>query len=570
MLFTQPATEIFSLIPADIGRPLSDLQSKLKIRDIAEMARKVLSDLQPIEIEIEADAGRSYMMRALPYRTADDRIEGIVITFIDVTGRLQQERELRESRDRMNDVIDSIDDAFYAVDANWNFIFVNRTLYEWTGKEPASLIGKNIWEEFPESVGSQSYHMQQKAMKERKTVHFGTDAPVNGRWLDVSIYPDERGGLSCYFRDVTERRKTETESHIREEQLRVILTSATEYAIFTVDDAGRVTSWNSGAEKTFGYSGEEIIGQVADILFTSEDRAREEPEREMRTALEAGRSEDERWHVRKDGTQFFASGVMQPLRTEGAVGFVKICRDMTDKLAAEDVMKDRSTLQRLVTRQEDERKRIARDLHDTLGQQLTALRLKLEAVKANYAAEPAMIKAIDETQLMAKQIDDDISFLTWELRPTALDSLGLRNALANYVAEWSRNFKIPAEFHTARRGRSRLEPEIEVNLYRIAQEALNNVVKHASAKKVSVLLEFNSGEAVLVVEDDGRGFNPKARTRRTESGMGLGLIGMRERAALFGGKLEVESARGKGTTVIARVPAKFVDPGKATEKTSRQ
>ena len=554
MLFTQPATEIFSLIPADIGRPLSDLQSKLRIKDIAETARKVLADLQPIEFEIEAEAGRSYMMRALPYRTADDRIEGIVITFIDITSRLKQEKELRESRDRINEVIDSIGDAFYAVDANWNFIFVNRTLYEWTERQPGTLIGKNVWKEFPQAVGSQSYLMQQKAMKERKVLRFETDLPVKGRWLDVSVYPDKRGGLSSYFRDVTERRRTDVESRVREEQLRLIFESVSDYAIFTVDGRGRVTSWNNGAEKTFGYSDDEMMGQSADILFTDEDRRRGEPDHEMKTALEKGRSEDERWHLRKDGTRFYASGVMQPLRSDGAAGFVKICRDMTDKLAAEDVRRDRSMLQRLVTTQEDERKRIARDLHDTLGQQLTALRLKLEAVKSNYGAEPAMIKAIDETQLMAKKIDDDISFLTWELRPTALNNLGLRNALANYVAEWSKNFNIPAEFHTAKLARTRLVPEIEVNLYRIAQEALNNVVKHAKAKKVSVLLEFNRGEAVLVVEDDGRGFNPNARTRRTDSGMGLGLIGMRERAALFGGKLEIESARGKGTTVIARVP----------------
>ena len=288
----------------------------------------------------------------------------------------------------------------------------------------------------------------------------------------------------------------------------------------------------------------------------------------MDTALETGRSEDERWHVRKDGSQFWASGVMQPLRTDTNVtGFVKICRDQTDKLAAEGAARERKMLQRLVTTQEDERKRIARDLHDTLGQQLTALRLKLEAVKANYGAEPAMIKGIDETQMMAKKIDDDISFLTWELRPTALDNLGLRNALASYVAEWSKNFEIPAEFHSTRLSKARLEPEVEVNLYRIAQEALNNVVKHARAKKVSVLLEFNKGEAVLVIEDDGRGFNPKARARRTDTGSGLGLIGMRERASLFGGKLAIESARGKGTTVIARVPAKFVE---STRNTSRR
>jgi signal transduction histidine kinase len=247
---------------------------------------------------------------------------------------------------------------------------------------------------------------------------------------------------------------------------------------------------------------------------------------------------------------------MHPLRSEGEAGFVKICRDMTEKLAAQDVVRERTMLKRIVNTQEDERRRIARDLHDTLGQQLTALRLKLETLKVNYGAEPAMIKALDETQVIAKQIDDDLSFLNWELRPTALDNLGFRNALANYVNEWSKNFDIPAEFHTSRTRTFRLLPETEINLYRIAQEALNNVTKHAKAKKVNVMVEFRKGEIVLMIEDDGRGFNLSRAIQPTTSGKGLGLVGMRERALLLGGKLEVETSRGKGTTVIARVPAK--------------
>jgi signal transduction histidine kinase len=277
----------------------------------------------------------------------------------------------------------------------------------------------------------------------------------------------------------------------------------------------------------------------------------------MQTALETGKAEDERWHVRKDGSLFYASGVMQPMRTDSGGGFVKICRDQTDKLEAQTAIRDRRMLKRLVQTQEDERKRISRDLHDQLGQQLTALRLKLEALRANHALEPKLLNAIDETQELAQQIDSDVSFLTWELRPTALDNLGLRNALANFVVEWSKNYGIPAEFHTARLRKARLMPEIDINLYRIAQEALNNTLKHAKATKVDVLLEFGKSDVVLVIEDNGIGFNPEARSKPKDSGQGLGLIGMRERAALLGGTLQIESARHKGTTIIARVPAVY-------------
>jgi signal transduction histidine kinase len=164
-----------------------------------------------------------------------------------------------------------------------------------------------------------------------------------------------------------------------------------------------------------------------------------------------------------------------------------------------------------------------------------------------------MMKALDETQEQAKKIDDEVSFMSWELRPTALDNLGLRNALGNFVEEWSKNYKIKAEFHAVRVKRSRLEPEAEINLYRIAQEALNNVFKHAKAKKVDVILEFGKDSVVLVIEDNGVGFNPKNVGLGKKKG-GLGLVGMQERAALLGGNLEIESTRSKGTTIIARVP----------------
>jgi two-component system sensor histidine kinase NreB len=290
----------------------------------------------------------------------------------------------------------------------------------------------------------------------------------------------------------------------------------------------------------------------------------------MTTALETGKAQDERWHMRKDGSVFFVSGVMQPLTPVGTSGFVKICRDQTDKLEAQTAIRERAILERLVRTQEEERRRIARDLHDTLGQKITALRLKLEGLKATYRAEPAFIKAFDEAQVQAKSIDEEISFMTWELRPTVLDNLGLRRALAAFVREWSKNYEIEAEFHSARQRKFRLEQELEINLYRIAQEALNNVMKHAKADKVDVMLEYGKETVVLVVEDNGVGFDVKAAQRRVKRGERLGLVGMHERAALLGGTLEIESARLKGTTVIARMPMRFEENQSRAQREKRR
>jgi signal transduction histidine kinase len=140
------------------------------------------------------------------------------------------------------------------------------------------------------------------------------------------------------------------------------------------------------------------------------------------------------------------------------------------------------------------------------------------------------------------------------LRPATIDELGLEATLENFVNEFARHFNIPADFHAQKLSNKRLLPEIEINLYRIAQEALNNIAKHAQASNVSVMIEKPDHHIVLIIEDDGIGFNPRTKVDKIE---GLGLVEMGERAAIVGGRLEIESKKGKGTTVYARIPAIF-------------
>ena len=157
-------------------------------------------------------------------------------------------------------------------------------------------------------------------------------------------------------------------------------------------------------------------------------------------------------------------------------------------------------------------------------------------------------KRVQDAQAIIARLDRDLDFFTWELRPPVLDDLGVPIALEHFVQEWSKNFDIPSEYHTRGFEKIRLAREIETSLYRIAQEALNNIYKHANAKRVAVLLERRGDEAVLVIEDDGRGFD---RTKtRAASETEIGLIGMDERAALVGATLEIETAPGRGTTVF--------------------
>jgi len=279
----------------------------------------------------------------------------------------------------------------------------------------------------------------------------------------------------------------------------------------------------------------------------------------MATALANGRAEDERWHVRKDGTRFFASGGMSPIYDGDAGGFVKIARDQTQKLIADAAMLEKQQLSLLVSAQEGERQRIARNLHDQLGQQLTALRLTLEGLGLRELDDEAR-GLLTRSRDLAMKIDQDASFLAWELRPAILDDMGLRAALGHFVREWSQVFGISASFHTARVGTKRLVSDIEVNLYRVAQEALNNIVKHAEATEVSVILEGQKGGMlVLIVEDNGKGIDNANKDKTGQTGACIGLLGMAERAALLEGRLDIESSPGKGTTIYARVPLRNTD-----------
>jgi signal transduction histidine kinase len=161
---------------------------------------------------------------------------------------------------------------------------------------------------------------------------------------------------------------------------------------------------------------------------------------------------------------------------------------------------------------------------------------------------------LESLEASARQLDREVEFLVWKLRPTALDDLGLRAALERHAQNWSATFGVPCEVHVRGMGRERLAPEVETTLYRVAQEALNNVAKYARASNVGVVLARDDGQVSLIVEDDGVGFE----VEKTQGGKGggFGLIGMRERAALVGGTVEVESRSGGGTTVYVRIPAR--------------
>jgi signal transduction histidine kinase len=207
----------------------------------------------------------------------------------------------------------------------------------------------------------------------------------------------------------------------------------------------------------------------------------------------------------------------------------------------------RDALRRVVAGQELERRRLARELHDETGQALTSILLGLRTVEDAGSAEEMRRAASDLRELVVETLQD-VRKLAVQLRPKALDDFGLAAALERLVQTFSEASGIRVELET-QLGETRLPPEVETALYRIVQEALTNIVKHAEAPNVSILLVRRGSSATVVIEDDGQGFDPE-KTRDD----GLGLIGMRERVALHDGRLTVESAPGSGTTLVAEMP----------------
>ncbi|HUQ87982.1 MAG TPA: ATP-binding protein [Vicinamibacterales bacterium] len=215
-----------------------------------------------------------------------------------------------------------------------------------------------------------------------------------------------------------------------------------------------------------------------------------------------------------------------------------------DRTRAETRVK--ALLDRLVTVQEEERRRLSRELHDEFGQQLTALRLTLSMLK-EVAGNDATHKQLKIAEGIATRLDHDVDHLARALRPAALDEFGLLPALDTFVRRWAEYHRIPASLEAS--AIDRLPLEVENHLYRIVQEALNNVVKHSQATTAKVSLDQSAHHVRLSVHDNGHGFDPATRAHA-----GMGFLGMRERVALIGGDITVDSHTGRGTTIAVRVP----------------
>ncbi len=452
MRFTPRASELFNVRLLDRGRPLSDLTNRLGYADMQDDARRVLTNLVPVERELQDDEQRWYLMRVLPYRSTDDRIEGVVLTFIDITQRRKSEEELREN----------------------------------------------------------------------------------------------------------------------EEHLRLILESATDYAIFTLDAQQTITDWNSGAERIFGYQRSGIVGQSVEFLFVPEDRPNE-PQREMERVKAQGKSLFERWHLRKNGTRFWGSGALMPLRQpdQQIRGYLSIMVDNTKRRQMEQELRQaKDTAERAAHAKEDFLAHMSHEIRTPLNAivGLTGLLLGEEILPAQRDYLEGIRVSSDN---LVALVNDILDFSKIAAGKTELEQVPFN--LTELLKSLETTHRLSAQQHG-----NQLVIELSedlpayvvgdpTKLSQVLNNLLSNAIKFTEDGQVTLAVRRTQrpGEQVVIhflVQDTGVGIaadqleavfekftQADSSTKRNYGGTGLGLSITKSLLELMGSRIAVESEVGTGT-----------------------
>jgi PAS domain S-box-containing protein len=353
-----------------------------------------------------------------------------------------------------------------------------------------------------------------------------------------------------------------------EERFRHLVEAAQDYAIFMLKPSGCISSWNVGAERIKGYRASEIIGKHFSVFYSEEDIRAGKPQRLLEIAAAEGRVEDEGWRIRKDGSRFWADVIITALRDESGslIGFSKVTRDFTDRMrAAEELQAAKHRLEEsekslrelsrhLLRTQDEERRRIGRDLHDSLGQYLSALKMKLASLNSTVGNNAKVQREIDECMDLAEESIKDVRTVSYLLYPPMLEQFGLRSAISWYLDGFSNRSGIETTFDTSK-DFGRLAPDVELAMFRVLQESLTNVHRHSSSPTASVRLSVRDGLAVLEISDRGKGIPGHLSHAESDwiGTLGVGMRGMNERMRQLGGRIELSSSP-EGTTVTATIP----------------
>jgi PAS domain S-box-containing protein len=498
----------------------------------------------------------------------------------DITERRRAEKAMSDLRRELELTMSSMEEGVHRVDLKGNIVFENPAAARMLGWQVSDLLGKSghltmhhtrpdrtpypvaecpIYASFRDGV---SRHVTDEVFWRQD----GTSFPVEYTTAPVRDDRNELVATVVTFSDITDRKQAEGALRESEERYRTLFENAKD-AIYVHDLDGNYTSVNPAAEKLSGYRRDELIGQNFAKLIPKEsiERAREALWKKVR---EKGGTTYETEIVTKDGKHIPVEVSSRLIFSNGvAVGVQGSARDITEPKRIRQALQNYS--RKLLEAQEAERRRIALELHDQIGQVLTALKLNTHAIQGAREAREAGALVEDHLKMLDEALEQ-VRDLSVDLRPPLLDDLGLVTALRWYIDRQTQRTGVPTSFTCDTVDPDlRLSSEIEIACFRIAQEALTNVVRHAQAKLVTVRLSQDGTHLHLVIKDDGVGFDLEARRTQSLTSGTLGLDGMEQRAHAVGGLISIDSADGKGTALSVQLPLEMPKPKTRSQKAGK-
>lgn len=558
--------------PVDVGTNLLEVIPLQGGERILESFEKVFSG-ERIEYELyhSLETLPSWVLvNFTPVIDEADTVVGAHVVAKDITERKKAEQVIRESEERYRTLVENATEALVVLDTEKkNFITVSESaglLFKMSKEELLKTGPIELSPEYqPDGRLSAEVALEKinEAIEGGKPYFEWTHCDSIGNLIPCELrlvrLPSEnqilvRGSII----DITERKRTEQAIKSGEETRRLIMNSSLD-AIICLDTAGKVTVWTQQAEKIFGWSEEEMTGKrISDTIIPQQYR---EQHREGLTNYR--KTGDgiilnrliEITALRKNQEEFPVELTIVPFEQDGKTFFCGFLRDITERKKGEELLKQTSEQLRQLTGylqniREEERITIAREIHDELGQQLTVMKMDISWLHNKLGVSDDIVRQrmkelnniLDETVVTVRRIAS-------ELRPSMLDDMGLVAAIEWQLSEFEKRFGVKTIFNKTNSEIS-LPADFKTGLFRIVQESLTNVSRYAKAKKVVISLQQVEGEIQLTIEDDGEGFdNEKIAAKKT-----LGILGMKERAAMMGGVYVISSMPGKGTIATTNVP----------------
>jgi PAS domain S-box-containing protein len=521
----------------------------------------------PYELRYRKKNGEVFSSETIGTQVVNNENEaiGFVASVRDITERKKMEKTLLDSKEKYRSLFEGADHHIFVLDSDFRYTMMNASMLRASDFSLEEVVGKEQHELYPED-GEFYLARYRQVFETGKSVWFERQLrlPDGDRWFSTTLSPirNDQGriyALTGISKDITDRKQMEEALKKREQEFRLIADNVPGLLSY-VDTDGFYRFVNKQYGEWFGLPQDEIIGKhYQDVLGETVNKAIKQHVKEVLSGHPV-KYEDFLPYAHGGGRWVSAEYVPDTDHLGEVKGFFALITDITERKQAEIALNKsekrlRFLSSKLLATQENERRRISLELHDEMGQSLTAIEINLMEVLRELPSKitPTIREKLEEAQSMVNHASAQIRELSLYLRPSMLDDLGLVPTVRWRLNRFMKRMGIDVKFEVIDLD-ERLEPDAETVLFRIIQESLNNVGKHAGAKKVIVRLECKREMVTAIIEDDGKGFDVNEILSPEKQDVGIGLMGMQERASIIGGSLAIESRKGIGTRVSLNLP----------------